>query len=97
MLVRGVGRNRGETDPGLLAAGGGGEGRMPRTHRPGGHSETLGWSLPQACNMGKLPQTVITAPMSPSWSVGWGVWAGGLCAPETTFQLTRSSASQRHS
>ena len=26
-VVRGIGRNRGETDPGLLAAGGGGEGQ----------------------------------------------------------------------
>ena len=26
-MVRGIGRNRGETDPGLLAAGGGGEGQ----------------------------------------------------------------------
>lgn len=50
-----------------------GRGRMPRTHRPGGHSETLGWSLPGACDTGELLQTVITAPMSPSWSAGQGV------------------------
>lgn len=50
-----------------------GRGGMPRAHRPGGHGETLGWSLPGGCDTGELLQTVITAPMSPSWSAGWSV------------------------
>lgn len=51
-----------------------GRGRMPRTHRPGGHSETLGWSLPGACDTGELLQSSLPRCHHPGLQGG-----GSLC------------------